>query len=120
MTTEILNLNEISMNLNDIILTETINLNQKMAEELMYDNEFPPLVKKVEETSPLFKNDSTFDCKYLAELFNCEHEEMFGGVGVDNMPHTYEVWEMFMKYFLNLEYVKEYDESTYHLHIVKC
>lgn len=118
MTCVIENLNEIK-NLDYIKLNETINLNEHFLDELIdfeieQSDSLPPII--VGPKIILYKSDSNFQDKYLENAFNEEHEEMFGRC-VQSATHTYEIWEMFMKYFLNLEYVKEYDESTYHLHI---
>ena len=115
MTCVIENLNEIK-NLNDIKLNETINLNEHFLDESIDFDDTPSAGIIVVPKIILYKSDSTFQDKYLENAFNEEHEEMFGRC-VHNAAHTFQVWENFMKYFLNLEYVKEYDQSTYHLHI---
>lgn len=116
MTCVIENLNEIK-NLNDIKLNETINLNEQFLDENidLVDEPLPSII--VGPKIILYKSDSVFQDKYLENAFNEEHEDMFGRC-VESATHTYEIWEMFMKHFLSLEYVQDYDESTYHLHIV--
>lgn len=94
MTCVIENLSYIK-NLDEIKLNETINL------------------------ECLYRNASKFQDKHLKEFFNNMHEEMFGCC-VYSAQHTRAEWKEFFDYFLNLEIVQGFDESTYDLKITEA
>lgn len=85
------------------------------------ESEMPSLnwnAKMNGEPEPLYKNNSIIKCKYLKEVFEDIHFEMFK-TDVNIVSHTYDTWKLFWETFKNNKYVQEYQESQYILSLLK-